>query len=145
MIRFSSRQILVIIILLMIVCFGIVFAIQKTGTKKLHGTSTFAPLDIVSGEVSENDKKSTIQDLSTLIKKTLTSRDLAIRPGSYKKTFGTTSDNYTVQFIVDIASAESSYLVTIQVVNGSSIGPYEVCADEQKTSYSCAPPVAEGE
>lgn len=143
--RLSFKSLLLLVAFLSIVCLSVAFVIQHTTKPTPKGTSEFAPLDIVSGEVSTSDLKSTLHDLSTLTKKSLTGSDLSIRPGSYKKIFGTTSDNYTVQFITDISPAKSSYLVTIQVVNGSSIGPYEACASEQKAGYSCTPPVVEGE
>lgn len=135
----NKRTIVIIISILVILFIGLsIFTIlNKKQEPSTKGSSSFPSLDIVAGEVSEQDTNDIKSSLSNISGKEIASKDIAIRKNSYKKSYATDHRGYTISFLADIEKVKSSYDVSIQYIFNSSMGVVTYCSDSQMQDYTC--------
>jgi hypothetical protein len=103
------------------------------------GSSQKTALDLVSGDISVKSRGDILAYLGNLTATAVTNDSFTVR--DYKKIYNDEYlVSYTVQFVADVATVKSSYLVTSQVVDGHSLGIQATCAPNQKPGYTCSPP-----
>lgn len=136
--RSTQRRLVTISSVVVLAVLAVVFIFTHLPPQAVQqGSSSFASLDIVSGEVSVKSHPAIIDITSEFTGQKLDANDLQVRTDTYKKFYDTNGIDYSVTFDVDIEKAHSSLIIGIQYIGGSMLPITIGCAEQQKDGYAC--------
>ena len=133
---FPLKTILIVTVIAGLCIYGIVFVFHMQSTRPNHqGTSTFAPLDIVSGEISAATQQQILDTLAFYTGEPLDWKDLSLQSGSYKKDL--TEYSISIRASFDIPKLKTAYDISLQGNDPSSLKLAVYCAVHLPPGYSC--------
>jgi len=145
---FSLRNITILIyIVLLFLGVYIYLAIHAQSNPKIQkitGSSQYAALDIVSGDVSKSARDQVLDIINSVAPENISWQDAHMTSASYHKTYQTGSSS-TITFSVTLPKLKTAY--NIGVYNQASSEPQVsvFCSVNQPAGYGCNYPIVGGE
>ena len=130
--RFFSLRNITILIYVVLLCLGVyiylaINAQNNPKNQKITGSSQYATLDIVSGDINKSAKNQILDSINSVAPDDISWQDVNIISGSYHKTYQTNSSSI-VTFSATIPQLKTAY----------DIGVYNQTNSESQISVYCS-------